>query len=152
MIAKIKNTYKKIEDLGLTDVRNIGLIIFGVLVLMVTWSGSKAISLNYELQKRVDRLAQENSLLELENESQKLRNEYYKSSTFRELAARRQLGRALPGERVYIVPKEVAEKYVPKPSEQDFQQVSAAQPVEKPFYQQNLEDWYNFFRHNLPVD
>lgn len=151
MIAKIKKFYKTVERYNLTDVRTIGFIVFGFIVVAVSWSGSQTIQQNFELQKKVNRLQAENEVYQLENQSQALVNEYYKSSEFRELEARRQFGKAAPGEVIYVVPKEVALKNVksPAPSNNVNEKSSkpTTTPVKKPFYQENLQAWTDFFLH-----
>ena len=127
---------------NLTDTRVLGLIAFGVIAILVSWSGIKSIQTNYELQKQISVETQKNEVQKLENENLKLRNEYYKTEEFLELAARRQFGLAAPGETVYVVPREVAisnivEEKVTKPKTQ-------AVESDKPAYQQNLEAWEKF--------
>lgn len=96
----------------LTDTRNIGLYIFAVIVLAITWSGVKTVQTNYELQKKVSTLRQQNEVLELQNGNTKLKNQYLKTDQYLELAARQQLGLAAPGETVLLIPEATAKKYV----------------------------------------
>lgn len=132
----------------LSDVRNIGLMVFGVMAIAVTWSGAKAIQLNYQLQKKVVVLQEQNKVQELENQTQALKNEYYKTDEYKELSARRLFGKAAPGEKVYIIPKEVALKYassIPEPSAAA--PAAPENPVVMPAYQQHVQDWLDFFFH-----
>ena len=135
----------------LQDPRTWGLIAFACMAAALTWSGSKAVQLNFELQKKVSVIEEQNKVQELQNETQKLKNEYYKTSEYKELAARRQFGVAAPGERLYIVPKDLALKYAsPEPSTPA---VAAIKPAIKlPAYQQNLQDWADFLFHRAPSD
>src|SRR5690606_35121366 len=98
MIAKIKDFLKRPLLKQLQDVRVLGLLAFAVLALLVSWNTISAIQTNYELQKRMAGLQQENDVKRLANLNQELVNEYYKSDQFLELAARRQFGKAAPGE------------------------------------------------------
>lgn len=145
MIDKFKN-YSKHPSLGvLADTRALGLIAFGVIALLVSWSGVKSIQTNYELQKQISEASQQNDVAKLENTNLKLRNEYYKTDQFLELAARRQFGKAAPGEKLFIVPKSVALANTIDIANAKTNKVKTAD--QKPFYQENLEAWVDFFLH-----
>jgi len=143
MFDKIKNFDYGHAIAQLRDVRNLSLVVFVVLVLLVSWSGLKSIQTNYELQQKIATLEQEVEVKKLENANAALRNQYLETDQFLELAARRQFGKAVPGEKLILVPKEVAlansipteasEK--PKPQPQ----------AKKSEYQRNFEAWMQFF-------
>lgn len=125
------------------DVRVLGLHIFVVVSLLVTWSGVAVIQDNYQLQKRIARLEKENELQELENDTAKLRNEYYKTDQYLELTARKQFGLAAPGETLVLVPEHVAlANSVELPGEKEPAKEKIA-PT-KPTYQKNFEAWMEF--------
>jgi len=149
MMQKTKSIFDKYIKL-LSDFRNIGLIIFVILVLLVSWSIVGAIQTNYDLQKKISKLEQENTVAELENQNLKLKNEYYNSDEFLELAARRQFGMGAPGEKLMIVPKDLALSKV-SPISPDLQ-VTKVQKPNKPKYQQNFEAWVNWFLHRPTSD
>lgn len=142
MINRLKHYVASLPREFWTDTRFLGLIVFGVIALLVTWSGIKSIETNYQLQKQIAQLQQENSVQQLDNSNQKLKNEYYKTDTFLELAARRQFGMAAPGEKVYIVPKTVA---LAQTVELAKPQVAKTDADKRPAWQKNLEAWFNFF-------
>jgi len=144
MLQKIKKVTAFVERHKLNDVRNLGLIVFAFIVIAVTWSGAGAVQLNYNLQKRIAKIEEENKILDLQNATERLRNEYYKTSQFQELEARRVLGRAAPGERVYVVTKKAALKYVKTPAPPNVQ-AKPEPPVKKSTMQKNFEDWMDFF-------
>jgi cell division protein FtsB len=154
MQQKIKNLKTYADKYQLLDIRTIGLIIFGGIVLIVSFNGSKTIQLNYTLQKQTNELTEQNKIQELENESIGLTNEYYKTSEFRELSARRIYGKAAPGETVYVIPKEIALKHTKTPpisnldAKTEPQQVN---PVKKSNWQQNSEAWIDFFLHRQNI-
>ncbi len=154
MLDKIKNFPNKaiglVKKYQLDDVRNIGLVVFGFMAAAVTWSGAKAIQLNFDLQKRVVVLQEQNKVQDLQNETQALKNEYYKTDEYKELAARRLFGKAAPGEKIYVIPKEVAFKYVSPQTAAATVPAAAANPVKLPAYQQHLQDWLDFFFHRGP--
>ena len=142
MLTKIKTQLKTfVKNLG--DLRFVGQVVFVIIILLTSWSGIKAIQTNYELQKRIARLQQEVEVQRLENQNLALENQYLETDRFLELAARRQFGKGAPGEKVYIVPSNVALAHTIDATttvEEDTEQ-----KAEKPAYQQNLEDWVNFF-------
>ena len=127
-----------------SDVRVIGLLVFGVIVLLVTWSGLKVMQTNYELQKKEAYLRQKNEVKRLENENMKLKNAYLETDQYLELTARRQFNKAAPGEQLYLVPKEVAmSKTVDLPKTETTAEKEASQNQSK--YRRNFEAWMNFF-------
>lgn len=151
LFDKIRQLSKHPYTQLLTDSRSLGLIAFGVIALLVTWSGIKAVQTNYDLQKQIARTEQANDVQKLENDNQRLRNEYYKSDEFLELAARRQFGKAMPGETLYLVPKNVAFVYAPESKATS--QTDKKPQTHKPTWQKNFEAWVNFYLHRTnPTD
>ncbi len=149
MFEKIKK-YKDIAG-HLTDTRVLGLLCFGMIALLVSWSGLKVIQTNYELQKQIASLEQVNDVRQLENQNQQLRNQYLETDQFLELAARRQFGLAAPGEKVLLIPERVALAHsfdLPGTAEE---KGAIAAPV-KPAYQRNFQAWIDFFLHRPPAD
>ncbi len=145
MIKKIKTFLAKPSIRQYQDTRVVGLIVFGIITLMVSWSGIKSIQSNYELQQQIVKLEQQNKLKELENSNLKLKNQYFKTDEFLEITARRQFGKAAPGEKVVMIPKSVALSHVTnKVAEQQSENMVNDQ---KPRYQKNFEAWINFFLH-----
>lgn len=143
MLEKAKQFAGKTYVQQFKDVRVLGLLVFGVIALLVTWSGLGAIQANFVLQKQVSRLQQENQVKELENVNLKLKNQYYNTDQYLELQARKQFGKAAPGESLILVPKTVALKYTV--DEKKEQKPAEVQKPAKPVYQQNFEDWMRFF-------
>lgn len=136
---------------NLRDPRVIGLLIFLVVVLLIGWSGVKAIETNYGLQKQIAQLEQQNEVRKLANENLKLQNDYYNTPQYLELAARKDFGLAAKGETVLIVPKDVAlRNTVDLPQDKAEQQAKAR--TKKPFYQRNFEAWMDFFLHRQKTE
>jgi cell division protein FtsB len=144
MFDILRNSINNKKAKQLLDPRNIALYIFGVIVLAIAWSGARTVQNNYQLQKQIATLKQQNQLLSLGNGNTFLQNEFYKSNTYLELSARQNLGLALPGEQELVVPKATAMKYVdPKLA------AAAASPASTPKdtrskYVKNLEAWRDF--------
>lgn len=126
----------------LTDPRNIGLYIFTVIVLAISWSTVKTIQTNYDLQKKVATLEEQNKILQLQNENAKLENKYFETDKYLELAARQSLGLAAPGEKVLLIPREVALKHV---NQKLFEEIISPPPVDdRSKIIRNLHEWRDF--------
>jgi len=131
---------------NLRDPRVIGLLLFLVVVLLISWSGIKAIETNYGLQKQIATLQQQNEIRNLTNQNLKLQNDYYNTPQYLELAARKDFGLAAKGETVLIVPKDVAlRNTVDLP--QDKAAAEAQKQANKPVIQRNFDAWMDFFLH-----
>ena len=146
MMERIKKIWNPAYIAQFKDVRVVGLVVFGVLVLLVTWSGLGAIQSNFVLQKQIARLEQQNKVSELENTNLQLKNQYYNTDQYLELQARRQFGKAVPGETLILVPKSVALNRTVDIPEEKKEQLTKIVP-EKPTYQENFEAWMEFFFH-----
>jgi cell division protein FtsB len=130
----------------LRDVRVIGLLVFLGIVLLISWSGAKAIDTNYKLQKQISTLEQQNQVQQLTNKNLQLQNEYYNTPQYLELAARQNFGLAAQGETELIVPKTVALAHtsdLPDPDQKQAAQTKAKQPA----YQRHFQAWMDFFLH-----
>ncbi len=128
----------------ITDIRNIGFYLFAVIVFAISWSGVKTIQRNYELQKQISLLKQQNSVLRLSNDNTSLQNKYLGTDQYLELAARQNFGLAAPGETVLLVPKSVAMKYVDPSLAQATSQNQTGTSTQKSKYSENFQDWRNF--------
>ena len=152
MEEKIKHYRQKILDYAqqLQDIRTLGLGLFVVVVLLVSWSGIKVIETNYGLQRQISQLDQQTQVTGLGNTNLKLQNEYYQTEQYLELAARHNFGLAAPGETVWVVTKDVALRHtVDLP---DDEQVTAKVTSSKqPAYQRNFQGWMNFLLHREQV-
>jgi cell division protein FtsB len=128
--------------LSLRDVRNVGLLVFTVIVLLISWSGVKSIQTNYGLQKQVSQLQQENNVQSLKNSDQALQNEYFNTSQYLEVTARENLGLGAPGETELLVPQSVALAHTVK----EPKSAGADSEVPKqPFWERNFQAWIDFF-------
>ena len=130
------------------DIRFVGQAIFVLIVLLISWSGVKSIQTNYNLQKQISGIKEQNSLQTLQNENLKLQNQYYQTNQYLDLSARQNFGLADPNEKELIVPQQVALAHTVKlPSGNS---VSASYKSSNS--QSNLESWVNFFLHRHTDD
>jgi cell division protein FtsB len=130
--------------MSLRDVRNVGILVFIVIVLLISWSGVKSIQTNYGLQKQIVSLTQQNQVTSLENTNQALQNQYYGTPQYLEVAARENLGLAAPGETELLVSKEAALAHTVKMPGGG---LTPSEVPKQPFWQRNFEAWINFFLH-----
>jgi cell division protein FtsB len=127
------------------DVRVAGLLVFGIIILLVTWSGVGAIEQNYNLEQEISSLQHQDSLQQLQNNNLSLENQYYNTNEYLELEARQLFGKASPGEKLILVPQSVALQDTVNLSNQS--NLASTKNLPKPTYQQNFESWVNFFFH-----
>jgi len=141
MFQKIKNstTLKSIFD-----TRNLGLYAVFIIALSVTWSSIKIIQKNYELEKQISQLEQEVTIQDQTNKNQNLKNEYFKTDAYLDLAARKYFGKSLPGEKLIQVSSDVSQKYT-HPEAEPPAEIVAVRTAPK--FIQNWQDWINFFLH-----
>lgn len=145
MYDKIKKLQKNPFWHNFRDVRFVGFVVFGLLVLLASWSGVSVIETNYVLQKEISRIDQQNQVQQLVNMNLKLQNEYYNTDTYLELTARKQFGKGAPGETLLLVPKGVALAHAkPLPEETSEAPVKEAED-NRPNYQKNFDAWMEFF-------
>jgi len=142
---KIKNLSKLPYFQQLRDTRALGLVVFGVIAIMVTWSGIKSVQTNYGLQKQISALQQQNQVQQLQNNNLQLQNEYLNTNQFLELSARQDFGLGAPGEQELLVPKSVALAHTVNLGQASVSPQTAT--VNQSTYQRNWQAWINFFLH-----
>jgi len=130
--------------LSLRDIRNVGLLVFTVIVLLISWSGVKSIQTNYGLQEQITKLQQENDVQGLENNNLALQNQYLGTPQYLEVAARENLGLAAPGETELLISKDIALAHTVK---QPGAEAVASKVPKQPFWERNFQAWIDFFLH-----
>lgn len=145
MLSKTKTVILDYIFPNLRDVRFLGLMTLGVLVLLTSWSGMHIIELNYGLQKEIAALEARNQVRRLENENLKLKNEYLKTDSYLELTARQQFGKGGKDEKLILVPKEISLSKAPILNLKPTHQTEEAENT--PTYITNLRAWRDFFLH-----
>ncbi|HEX5394860.1 MAG TPA: septum formation initiator family protein, partial [Candidatus Saccharimonadales bacterium] len=104
----------------------------------------KTVQNNYQLQKQISVLKQQNDVLKLTNQTTDLQSQYYETDEYLELAARQNLGLAAPGETVLLVPKTVAMKYTDPSLVFDTTSDAAAKSTGKSKFAAHVQDWRDF--------
>ena len=145
MLNKIKSYYQSIKWHLRWDLRTLGQLLFIVIVLLTSWSGVKAIQSNYELQKHVATLQQQNHVQQLENSNLQLQNNYYNTNQYLELSARQELGLGSQGETELIVPQNIALATLSNLSLSTSSSTKIAAKL--PWYKRNFNSWIDFFLH-----
>jgi cell division protein FtsL len=145
--SKIKEYSRLAYDfaLRLRDVRFAGQVLFAIIVLLISWSGVKAIETNYQLQRQIAKMQQQTDVQKLQTENLKLKNEYFKTNQYLELSARQNFGLAKPGEKELIVPENVAMAHTVAPLPHATE--AKKQVTKQPFYERNYQAWLDFFLH-----
>lgn len=83
---------------------NVVIVIAFAIAAGWVWGSLGVMQRNYDLQKGVDYKQRQLQLIQLQTASLQLESRYYKTQEYQELAARQDLGLALPGESVLILP------------------------------------------------
>jgi cell division protein FtsB len=122
------------------DIRFTGQVVFAGIVLLISWSGVKTIQTNYELQKQISALRQQNAVHALENRNLELQNQYFKTDEYLELSARRNFGLGKSGESELLVPQSVAYAYAP-----ELLSATSADVAKQSGHTSNFQAWVNFF-------
>lgn len=105
---RIKTWFRRIKY-GLRHdfftVENVVLLIAIILCLVWTYQSIMAMSRNWELSEKLTTKRKELELLSVEVEAKELENEYYQSSEYQELMARKYLDKQGAGEKMVVMPE-----------------------------------------------
>ena len=102
------------------------------------WGSLEVMQKNYKLQKELDDKSRQLIVAQLDTDSAKLEQRYYKTDEYKELAVRQRLGLVTPGESVLILPaNSEAAKEADKPKPTAFE-TQPTVPVS------NFNQWMNF--------
>jgi cell division protein FtsL len=145
MIEKFTYLFRLVLK-NITNPELIAGIVIAVTVVAVTINTSSVIMQNYTLQRDVQVAEQKVAIAQAELDTQKLRNNYFTSDAFLDIASRKQLSKGAPGEKLIIVPKSVAMLYVTKLKATD-----SPLPIESPSQNSgsNLQKWGLFLSGKL---
>jgi cell division protein FtsL len=143
MIKKIRFIVKLVIR-NITNPELLAGAVIAVTVVAVTINTSSVIMQNYTLERDVQIAEQKVSIAQAELDTQKLKNEYFKSDAFLDIATRKQLSKGANGEKLIIVPKSVALSYVPTIASTDKQI-----PKTNDDNSSNIHKWLQFLSGNL---
>lgn len=83
---------------------NVVLLAAAICCLTWTWGSIDSMTRNWSLAQELMERQREKAILELEVETLELENEYYASTEYKELAARKYQNKKLPGETMIYLP------------------------------------------------
>ena len=144
MIKKV-SYYLKLLAKNITNPELIAGSVIAVTVVAVTINTSSVIMQNYTLERDVRVAEQKVAIAQQELETQKLKNNYFKSDAFLDIATRKQLSKGLPGEKLIIVPKSVALTYVSSSAVKSDVVISKNEVSTS----SNVQKWLQFISGNL---
>ncbi|MBL8160329.1 hypothetical protein JNJ66_07800 [Candidatus Saccharibacteria bacterium] len=122
----------------------IGLVLIALVGMLVA-GAVQAIQDNFREQIRLDSMAQEVALLELEVETQRFENLYYKTDEYLDLQARELLNKGSPGETLIILP----DNGIEDTAHDDDLSVETPTSAEPPLKDRsNVEQWLYFLFGN----
>ena len=101
---KLRKLFFRLKH-GFFSIENIVLIIAIILCLIWTYQSILAMSRNWVLTERLSSNQHTLELLKVEVETLTLENEYYKTTEYQELAARKLLNKKLNGEQLVLLPE-----------------------------------------------
>lgn len=101
---KLRKLFFRLKH-GFFSIENIVLIIAIILCLIWTYQSILAMSRNWVLTERLNSNQHTLELLKIEIETLTLENEYYKTTEYQELAARKLLNKKLNGEQLVLLPE-----------------------------------------------
>lgn len=135
------NTKKIVYNLRwrYVTLNNVILAIAFVIGANWAWGSIEMMQRNYTLQRTLDIRRREQTLAELEVATLEFEKRYHESYEYKELAARKYLGLANPGEKVLILPARA------RPTEASEQRERLSAVVEPP---SNFRQWMNFLLGN----
>ena len=130
------------------DKKNLSQLIIVIIVVLISWSGIKAIYLNASIRNQIVNANQENINQKLTNQDLNYQNSYFSSSEYVRLQARANFGLGDPGEREVIVPLTVANSFIPTAKS-----TSSTKSLVLPNSnaQNNISSWVNYFINRKPT-
>ncbi len=117
---------------------NVVIIVALVIAASWAWGSVTAMQRNFALQKTNDEQRQLAELTQLQVDTLKYQQNYYKSDEYKDLSARMYLGLAAPGEKVLILPANSAA------AKDDTSAATTAERAGSGASVSNLEQWLNF--------
>lgn len=125
---------------------NIMLVIALLIAASWVWGSLQMMQRNYTLQKKLDDKSRQLVVSQLDMETAKLEQRYFKTDEYKELAVRENLGLVSPGESVIILPEnseKVKQESANETTTANYNTSSVAQETKS-----NLEQWADFLFGN----
>lgn len=120
-------------------------IVMAVALVIATgwaWGSVSMIQTNFNAQKALDEQQRQLELTQLEVDTLQYQQNYYKTDEYKDLAARKDLGLASPGEDVLILPPNTAA--VKEVDATDAEKVAVQTRGESSITESNFDQWMNF--------
>lgn len=102
-IQNIKQLYVRFKQ-KYVNINNAVIFVALIIAANWAWGALSVMQRNYNLQKELDDKKKQLIVAQLDTETAKLAQRYYKTREYQELAVRGHLGLVLPGERVLVLP------------------------------------------------
>ncbi len=137
MLEKVKTWFRRLGYYTKKDILTLNNILFAIaFILCLTWTyrSIESMSRNWFLEEKLKTRQLEQTKLQLEVDTLRLEQEYYKTNEYKELMARKKSGKMLPGESMVILPKN-SDAAINKYNEE---------PIEIPSYRSNFSQWLDF--------
>ena len=136
--TKISTKFRRLSYKARHDffaIENVVLALAIILCLLWTYQSITAMSRNWALSEKLTSHRKTLELLSIEVESAELENEYYRTTEYQELTARKHLDKQWPGEHMVVMPPN---------SEPAKQKHQIAQVTEQEKQYSNFEKWMKF--------
>ena len=138
-VRKFVTKFTTVDWRGIFALPNIAALVISAAVITVAINSSGVMIKNYKLEKQIANLEQRVRVAQDEADKQRLLNQYYATESFLDIATRRQLTKGAPGEKLIIVPKNVALTYASKPKLTTVRTTENPQSSKSP-----IKNWFDF--------
>ena len=135
----IQKIYYRLRHHYLTT-NNLVMVVALFIAVSWAWGSVGVMQRNYSLQREIDSKEKQLLLTQLETDTLRYEQSYYKSDEYKELAVRQRLGLVFPGEKVLILPPNTPAASASDQSSAK-KRVLSSQPT-------NMEQWTNFLFGN----
>lgn len=135
-IHNIQRLYNRFKQ-KYVNINNAVILVALIIAANWAWGALGVMQRNYNLQKELDDKSKQLILAQLDTETDRLAQRYYKTREYQELAVRERLGLVLPGERVLILPPN-------SQAAKNEELTSQSKPVQSSQKQSNFSQWMNF--------
>ncbi len=132
----IRRLYYRVRHKFFTT-NNLVIAVAAFIAISWAWGSVGVLERNYALQREIDDKQRLLTLTELEVQTSRFQQTYYKSDEYKELAVRERLGLVQPGERALVLPPNTPEATAFDEQENKRTVATSTAPT-------NVEQWMNF--------